>query len=142
MKKRFLFCIVLTLSCISIGCASPKKEENSSQMKSTDAVVSQSETDVDYENGEEDEVDMENRKILAEALGIEENSRNLKFMVNALHTLEAGQLSLAEAEEWNGEQTVRIVAEDGTNYRIYLVNGNIDSVENVDTGEWPIQSNR
>lgn len=78
-----------------------------------------------------------NRTIIAEALGVDENNRNI------LDTICAGKIQSAEATEVDGEKVLNLVAEDGTDYRIFLSgSGSVEAVENLATGEWPIQSNR
>lgn len=52
------------------------------------------------------------------------------------------RLSL-RATEVDGEKVLNLVAEDGTDYRNFLSgSGSVEAVENLATGEWPIQSNR
>ena len=90
---------------------------------------------------EESEMDEANRTIIAKALGIEENSRNIRFILNSLNTIEAGQIQDAELTEENGDRVLALTAEDGTKYQLYLsASGNVEAVKNLTTGEWPIQS--
>ena len=84
-----------------------------------------------------------NRTIIAEAIGIEENDRKMRFILSTLNTINAGQIQSAEAAEEDGEKVINIVAEDGTNYCIYLSSsGSVEAVKNLDTGEWPVKSER
>lgn len=39
-------------------------------------------------------------------------------------------------------ETLHVVAEDGTNYKILLTNGSVDGIQNEDTGEWVVRSYR
>ena len=84
-----------------------------------------------------------NRAIIAEALGIDEGSRNIRFILKTLDTIGAGQIKSAEAGMDGGDSYLDITAEDDTVYRIYLTgSGSVDAVKNMDTGEWPIKSER
>lgn len=88
------------------------------------------------------EVDEANRKMIAEALGVDENSRNIKFIIAFLNSLDAGVISDVEFNE-NEQNRMTIVfkAEDGTNYKMYLsLSGSPMEVKNLDTGDWPITS--
>lgn len=89
------------------------------------------------------QVDANNRTIIAEAVGIEENDRKMHFILSTLNTISAGQIQSAEAAEEDGEKVINIVVEDGTNYCIYLSgSGSVEAVKNLDTGEWPVKSER
>ena len=97
-------------------------------------------TDADEEKMQ---VDANNRTIIAEAVGIEENDRSMRFILSALDTINAGQIQSAEAAEEDGEKVINIVAGDGTNYCIYLSgSGSVEAVKNLDTGEWPVKSEK
>ncbi len=88
------------------------------------------------------EVDEANRKMIAEALRVDENSRNIKFIIAFLNSLDAGVISDVEFNE-NEQNRMTIVfkAEDGTNYKMYLsLSGSPMEVKNLDTGDWPITS--
>lgn len=88
-------------------------------------------------------VDANNRTIIAEAVGIEENDRKMRFILSTLNTISAGQIQSAEAVEDDGRKVINLVAEDGTNYCIYLSrSGSVEAVKNLDTGEWPVKSER
>lgn len=101
-------------------------------------------TEVNADGDEEKmQVDAKNRTIIAEAAGIEENDRNMRFILGTLNTISAGQIQSAEAAEKDGEKMINLVAEDGTNYCIYLSRrGSVEAVKNLDTGEWPVKSDR
>ncbi|MBP5282302.1 MAG: hypothetical protein J6Z22_07355, partial [Lachnospiraceae bacterium] len=113
------------------------QSENSSMLQA-DTSVTQNEPEE-----EDTEVNEYNRPIVANALGIDENARSLRFLLSALDTLKAGKIQKAEATEDKGSRALDIVAEDGTNYRILLTgSGSPDGAINLDTGEWVIKSAR
>lgn len=61
--------------------------------------------------------------------------------MNRLHTIQAGQIQNAEMLETNenGEKTIHILAEDGTNYEMVLSRSlSVEYIENIDTGEYPV----
>ena len=88
------------------------------------------------------EIEETNRKLIAEALEIDENDRSLKYTLAAVKNIGAGKIQSAVfGTNDDGEEYVDIVAEDGTNYRLYLLGGYIVSeIKNLDTGEWPMKS--
>lgn len=144
--KRLL---IISLSVImfgmgTFGCGEGDKKTVSDYSDDSASEIHTVADSNDINDGEEeDAVDAVNRTMIAEALGIDESSRNIRFIVNGLHTIEAGQLLSAEATEINGENVLNIVSEDGTNYCIYLTgSGSVDAIKNVDTGEWPVISQR
>lgn len=99
-------------------------------------------TEVDEEEGVT-EMNAKNRTLIAGALGVEEDSRNIRFILSSLNTVGAGQIQSAEVTEEDGEKVIKVVAEDGIDYQIYLSeSGSVEAVKNLTTGEWPIQSER
>ena len=84
-----------------------------------------------------------NRTIIATALNIEPNNRNVQFVLSVLDTINAGTIQKAELSESNNEQILNIISEDGTPFSIYLTkNGSVEAVKNNRTDEWIIQSAR
>lgn len=119
MKRIILLCTLILVCCINIGC---KADET---VKTNDYTL---------EN---------NNKIIANTLGIEETNRNLKFIMNSLNTINAGQIQSAELHETNKEKVLDIIAEDNTKYQIYLSDSNkVEAIKNIDTDEWVIKSER
>ena len=153
MKK---WVIVLTLSVLcSMSACSNRNVNNISDSGQNDVVNEVSDesgsdvnvddnTEVDADGDEEKmQVDANNRIIIAEAVGIEENDRKMGFILSTLDTIGAGQIQSAEAAEEDGEKVINIVAGDGTNYCIYLSgSGSVEAVKNLDTGEWVVKSER
>ena len=87
-------------------------------------------------------VNESNRIRIAEALGVEKDSRNISFLLSCLVTIDAGRIQSAEVIDGD-EKVLKVVAEDGTEYAVYLsANGSPEAVKNLVTGEWPIQSSR
>ena len=84
------------------------------------------------------EVSASNTNAIAKALGTDPGERNIKYILLTLDTLEAGRIKSAE---YQAEENAIDV--NGISYRLYLSsNRTVDSVKNLDSGEWPIQSNR
>lgn len=95
------------------------------------------------ENEETEEMDTVNRAMIAEALGIEKDSRNIRFILGNLNKIGAGYLQSAQVEQESGQKVLNIIAEDGTAYSIYLSgSGSVEAIKNLVTGEWPIQSTK
>ena len=79
--------------------------------------------------------------ILEEALDYNFEEDDIKRFVACLNTLRTDRLQSAILEEINGEVVLYFVAEDGTNYAMYLSKSNsVEAVQNLDTKEWPITS--
>ena len=88
-------------------------------------------------------IDAANRTMIAETMGIEEDNREIRFLLSCLNTIHAGEIKKAKLGEQNDSKVIDIVAEDDTEYRIYLSNsGSVEAVENLSTGEWPMISER
>ncbi len=147
--KKFLMIFILIMLYSLCGCS----EEADNGLASADAADhgypikedSDMPDDCDIADGyeEEAEVDAINRTVIAEALHIDENSRSIRFILGCLDTIGAGQIQSAESIVAEGEKAIDLIAEDGTNYRIYLSgSGSVESVKNLDTDEWPIRSER
>ena len=126
------------------ACSNYSGEEDS--IAGADTTVSGTEEQIPADNDameETGEMSENNRAIIAEALGIDEGSRNIRFILKTLDTIGAGQIKSAEAGMDGGDSYLDITAEDDTVYRIYLTgSGSVDAVKNMDTGEWPIKSER
>lgn len=130
MKKWIIF-LVFTISIMLNACGN----ESASDDSETEIIEMESEEE------EELEVEALNRTMIAKALGVEEDSRNIRFILGGLQTISAGEIQSAVYEEKEGNRIINIVAEDNTNYRIYLnKGGSVEAIENADTGEWPVRS--
>ncbi|MBR3524721.1 MAG: hypothetical protein IKO11_02645 [Lachnospiraceae bacterium] len=139
MRKILIVLLGMVVSGL-IACGKPEKEDPETAPAAGTEVTAADEA-YEAEDQEETEMDEQNRKMIAEALGIDESSRNIRFILAGLKQINAGTLKSAEAAEENGEKRLNVVAEDGTNYCIYLSrSGSLDAIKNTDTGEWPIRS--
>lgn len=152
--KKWVIALALSVLCSMSACSNRNTNsisdsgqndvanEVSDEPGSGENVNDNTEVNAD-EDSEKMKVDANNRTIIAEAVGIEENDRTMRFILSTLDTISAGQIQSAEAAEEDGEQVINLVAEDGTNYCIYLSgSGSIEAVKNLDTGEWPVKSEK
>lgn len=152
--KKWVIVLALSVLCGMSACSnrSTNNMSDSGQNGVANGVSNESGSDKNVDdntevNADGDEkkmqVETSNRTIMAEAVGIEENDRKMRFILSTLNTISAGQIQSAVADEENGEKVVNLVAEDGTNYCIYLSkSGSVEAVKNLDTGEWPVKSER
>lgn len=84
-----------------------------------------------------------NRSLVAKALNVCEDDRSLPFFLARFDMHKMGRIQKAVASEDQGRQVLDVVAEDGTNYRIYVsAIGNPGSGKNMDTGKWIFRSVR
>ncbi len=156
MKKAVIIFEIIALCCLS-ACGNTTAGRAGSQSDvsagtttgSIDSEIGDSEsvesinTDTYNDSEEDSEVTAVNRTIIANALKIDESSRNIRFILNCLTTIGAGKIQKAELVEEKNEKMLDIVAEDSTIYRIFLSSGgSVDAVKNCTTGDWPIQSTR
>ena len=142
MKKWVIIGIACCILCCMDACGRQySKEEPTTQAHQMEEVVA-TVTSLP-KNTEQEDVDVEekNREMIAQALEIETEDRNIRFILAALDTVHAGKLQSAKAKEKDGEKTLEVLAEDGVSYRIYLTgSGSVEAVENLVIGEWPVQS--
>lgn len=142
MKKWVIIGIACCILCCMDACGRQySKEEPTTQAHQMEEVVA-TVTSLP-KNTEQEDVDVEekNREMIAQALEIETEDRNIRFILAALDTVHAGKLQSAKATEKDGEKILEVLAEDGVSYRIYLTgSGSVEAVENLVTGEWPVQS--
>lgn len=137
--KVHLIIVAIFIMCLFSACNTGNKESGSGVNNSG---VSSVEAE-GYDDPEVTEVSVDNRATIANALGIEENDRSIRFILAGLDAIEVGKIIQAEKLEENGETVLDIVSEDKTNYRIYLSqNGSIEAIKNTDSGEWVVESMR
>lgn len=133
--KFILVVIVFSMLCVS-GLEYGEKE------KTIEYSYNKADFNINAEE-EVNEVEIFNRKIIANALGISEDARSLRTLMNALDTIDAGKIQKAVATEIDGDLVLDVVAENNINYRFLLSDqGNMEAVLNLDTGEWLIRSVR
>lgn len=139
MKK--LLILILSILILTTFCACNKKNTTDDTQS---GITIQTDTSNLINSKKEDiEVDNSNRAIIATALNIDPNSRNIRFILSTLNTIDAGTIQKAEFLEENSQQILNIISEEGTPFSIYLTkNGSVDAVKNTKTGEWVIQSSR
>ena len=134
-KRLFLLGVTAILIIYSFAAC---KNENT-PVNTTQSVASSANNKQEEENA----VDEANRKMIAAALNTEPDSRNIKFILNTLKTINSGKIQKAEFSKNNNENVLSIVAEDGTPFSIYLTNsGSVEAVKNDKTDEWVIKSER
>lgn len=141
--KKWMFVVTFILFGFISSCGNENVNNISEDVEyAPDENYEKTEVNNGVDGGNEEmETDTINRSMIAEALGVEENSRNIRFILNCLNTVEAGQIQSAETDEINGEKVINVIAEDGTEYQIYLSgSGSVEAVKNLSTGEWPVQS--
>ena len=152
--KKWVIVLALSVLC-SMSACSDRNVNNISDSGQNDVANGVSDESGSGENVDDNaevnadgaeekmQVDANNRTIIAEAVGIEENDRKMRFILSTLDTISSGQIQSAEAVEEDGEKVINIVVEDGTNYCIYLSSsGSVEAVKNLDTGEWAVKSER
>lgn len=145
--KKWIIVLLCVLACFLSACENGNVSEEAETAEKEQLTVNVTD-EADFDDGAEKEeaetiVDTINRAIIAKALDIEENARNIRFILSSLNAIESGQIQGAQVSEEAGQKVLDIVAQDGTNYRIYLTgSGSVDAVKNLDTNEWTIQSNR
>lgn len=146
--KKLRIILALILLCSMCGCSGGEANKGSVDVPNPGNSMSEGSDMSGYGNTvdgqeEETEVDAINRTIIAEALQIDESSRSIRFILSCLNTIGAGQIQSAESIEVEGEKAIDLIAEDSTNYRIYISgSGSVEAVKNLDTCEWPIRSER
>ena len=148
MKKKVRIVVFLMLCCLS-GCANEETKngiETTNQERVSSEIADRSNSDeVIDESEEKTKMNEINRTIIAQVLGVEEDHIKIRYILSCLDTIQAGQIQTAEIVEVNesDENVIHIVAEDGTNYQMGLSRGfGVMYVQNIDTGEYPIQSER
>lgn len=134
--KKCIIIYMLLLLCLICACGKDTVAQDD---------IGQSEQAVTVEDSdkEDSEVEKNNRKIIARALHVTRFNSGLPYILNSLAVIEAGRIQSAKTTQVDGERVLDIVAEDGTEFRIYLSgSGSVDAVKNLTTGEWPIASCR
>lgn len=135
---------MLVLISISVSACGTKEPENRGRFDPEDDTALTQEDDEDDPEDTAADTEASNRKILAEAIGIDENDGSMKYNLEKLKKIDAGRIqSAVKGMTEDGEEYIDIIAEDGTNFRMYLMGGySVMDVENLDTGEWVIMNYR
>lgn len=153
MKKKVIIAVTAgIILCFLSACAKKQKESEADVHKRQDAVQKEQSAEettamdatastastATPENAED--VERYNRSMIAEALGTDEEERSIRFILATLDTFQAGEIKSIEKGE---DGTLQVTAEDGTPYKLYLTeNGSVEAVENLETGEWPVTSEK
>lgn len=138
--RKCIIALALAAICCLNACSSKdtaKELENAPNNQSnmnTAAVVTEA---------EESEMEVNNRTLIANALGIDENARNMRFIMNSLKAINVGWIQTAELTQENGGDVLDITTKDQMNYRIYLSSSKkVDAIKDLSSGEWLITSER
>ena len=138
MKKAVIILSLVIVISGFCGCSKNKKTGTRESGKLTSVTdIGKKET----EKLSDEKVDAHNRTLIAEALEVDENDSCLDSTLSILHTIHAGAIQSAKFGFDDPDYVLKIVAEDGTRYQMYLSSGvYVFAVKNLDTGEWPIKS--
>ena len=141
MKKNKLILIMIMISIFVTACGAEEREVRG-RFAQEDEETPEKTDDEDDPEDIAAETDASNRKIFAEMFGIDENDESLKYIMASLKNIGAGRIQSAViGTDKNDEEYVDVIAEDGTNFRMYLFGGySVRDVKNLDTGEWVMRS--
>ena len=135
MKKRILFALLMLCICLC-SCKSISKSENQ-QPKQQNQPDRPSEIKV-----EDNKETRSNRKLIVDTLGVNDDNILIPILY-ALNTVKAGRICKATCTRDDPDVYLDVVSEDGRNLRLYLSqNYSMMDVQNLDTGEWLITSQR
>ena len=129
--KRISIIVIVAVCNILCACGTNimDKQENNDIIK----VESN-----DADNTRENDI-----KIISEALGVDENTRNIRFIISTLDTLGVEQLINAEATVNSDDIVLNIESSNHKKYSIYLSkSGSVEAVKDLDTEEWVIKSDK
>ena len=135
---------MLALMSLSVSACGMEEQENRGRFDPEDDTALIQEDDEEDPEDTAADTEASNRKILAGAIGIDENDGSMKYNLEKLKKIDAGRIqSAVKGMSEDEEEYIDIVAEDGTNFRMYLMGGySVMDVENLDTGEWVIMNYR
>ena len=135
MKKRILFALLMLCICLC-SRKSISKSENQ-QPKQQNQPDRPSEIKV-----EDNKETRSNRKLIVDTLGV--NDDNILIPIQyALATVNAGKIRKAVQRKNDRDVYLDVRTEDGRNLRILLSKDySLIAVQNLDTGEWLITSQR
>ena len=141
MKKKIFTCMAMLL-CLACGC---KNQDNSSR-ESVSTTTENLSTSVDTsiasdEDVELDDVQAYNKTLITDLLKLDEDDNCIYTIIDVFDTIDAGKIQSAEIGNEDGDRILKIVAENGTHFKLYLNNSNrVDAVYNENTKEWPVKS--
>jgi peptidoglycan hydrolase CwlO-like protein len=141
--KKFgtMLCILTLVLGVSTGCGNKDvsaeniinvEEESSSELEKESETI----TEINPE------IDAYNKKIIAAAMGIEEDDKSITNILKHMYKFEIGTIQNAKADKINNDNVLYITAEDGTEYLIYLWGNDLDCVQDLTNDKWVIRSYR
>lgn len=137
------------MCCLNTGCSTTNDLQTEMQFETTintesqEDIVGDEQTESDISDEQQMEIDEYNKSILTQALGIEEDDRDVKSYLYALNKIiKAGKIQLLEVVDSN-KKIINITAEDGTEYQICLwARGGVDYVKDLTNNKWLSYSTR
>lgn len=138
--KECIIALALAAICCLNACGS---KGTAKELENTPDNQSNMNTAAAVTEAEESEMEINNRTLIANALGVDENARNMRFIMNSLKAINVGWIQTAELTQENGEDVLDITTKDQMNYRIYLSSSKkVDAIKDLSSGEWLITSER
>ncbi len=135
MKKRILFALLMLCICLCSYKSISKSENQQPKQQNQPDRPSQ----IKVEDNKETR---SNRKLIADTLGVNDDNILIPILY-ALNTVKAGRICKATCTRDDPDVYLDVVSEDGRNLRLYLSqNYSMMDVQNLDTGEWLITSQR
>ncbi len=133
MRRESNILIVAVLSVMSISCGD--NYQNKDNTYDFDTSIE----DNDDNDGKDQDMEKYNRRLIAEAIGVDEEQDILDYIQAGLKRIEIGKLQNVKYTK-DKEEYIDIVAEDNTNYRIFISGGGILAIHNLDNGDWPFMA--
>lgn len=131
-KRTLVFMLILT--CIISGCGKKKKADDAST-GTTDTGTTAAVAEEQKEAGD--------RMQIAEAVGKDPSDRAVDNILKNLEQAGVGHVTMAYITDEDGKEFLYILSENLVEYNVFLTgNGTVDSIQNMDTEEWVIKSER
>ena len=136
MKRRWIVLALLICGCLN-GCGKESVNVSTQVVESAE----DGSLTVSTEESEDTDVEFDNSGIVAEALGIAEDDRKLKFILRGIDAANVGKVTEAQMGQEDGSNVLDLVSEDGVKYRVYLSGSlSVEGLKNLDTEEWLIKT--
>ena len=131
-KRTLVFILILT--CIISGCGKKKKGDDASA-GTADTGTTAAAAEEPQENGD--------RAQIAEAVGKDPSDRAVDNILKNLEQAGVGHVARAYMSDEDGKEFLYVLSENLVEYNVVLTgNGTVDSIQNMDTEEWVIKSER